>query len=170
MKKRPPFSWCRGLYRYRGAVAEVILKFKYGGRMSLKAPLLGALHSGISGLVSLPEVDILIPVPLSFRGRWQRGFNQSHILALPVARRLGLEIRADALKKRGSRTQVGLTAAQRAANAAASYLPGPSLDRVRDRKVLLFDDVYTTGATVWACAGILKKAGAEVSVLTFARA
>jgi ComF family protein len=158
------------LFRYSGAAAQALLKFKYAGRICLISPLTDAVAAGVKGLESLPEVDLLVPVPLSLKGRWQRGFNQSRILAQPIARQMDLEIREDVLKKRGSRIQVGRTAAQRYSNAVWSYVPGPSLECVRDRKVLLFDDVYTTGATVKACTRALKKAGAEVSVLTFARA
>jgi len=170
MKKRPPFSWCRGLFQYRGAVSEALLIFKYGGRISLKKPLTNALAAGIETMEYFPEAELLVPVPLSWRGRWKRGFNQSHVLALPLARQMGIEICTDAIKKKGNRIQVGLTAAERIINASVSYVPGPSVECVKGKKVLLFDDVYTTGATVKACARILGRAGADVSVLTFARA
>ena len=100
----------------------------------------------------------------------KRGFNQSYILAARVARELGIKVQADVLEKTGRTTQVGLSARERILNARTSFLPGRNAERVRGHTVWLFDDVYTTGATVRACAGILRRAGAEVCVLTFARA
>jgi predicted amidophosphoribosyltransferase len=76
----------------------------------------------------------------------------------------------DALRKKGNRTQVGLPAKERSRNAIASFMPGRAIERVRGKRVLLFDDVYTTGATVRSCARILRRAGAKVFVLTLARA
>jgi ComF family protein len=136
----------------------------------LLKPLEEALGSGIRSLHPFPEVDLLIPVPLSKNGRWKRGFNQSNILAAPVARQLGVKVLTGALRKKGSRTQVGLTTIQRRRNAAASFVAGRAINRVMGKRVLLFDDVYTTGATIRACARILHRAGASVSVLTLARA
>ena len=170
IKGRPPFKWCRGVLLYRGAVAESLSRLKYGGMIPLLKPLEEALGSGIRSLHPFPEVDLLIPVPLSFSGRWKRGFNQSNILAVSVARQLDVEVQTGALRKKGSRTQVGLAAKERSRNAAASFVAGRAINLVRGKRVLLFDDVYTTGATVRACARILRSAGASVSVLTLARA
>ncbi|MDF1525730.1 MAG: ComF family protein [bacterium] len=155
---------------YRGAVAEALSKFKYGGMIGLMAPLQDALATGIGALHPFPEVDLLIPVPLSLNGRWKRGFNQSYILAASVARQLGVEVQTNALRKKGNRTQVGLSAKERSRNASVSFVPGRAIDLVRGQRVLLFDDVYTTGSTVLACSRILRRAGATVSVLTLARA
>jgi len=158
------------VYLYRGAMAEALSKFKYGGLIGLLAPLEEALAMGIRSLHPFPEMDLLIPVPLSLNGRWKRGFNQSYVLAASVARQLGVEVQTDALRKKGNRTQVGLSARERSRNAAVSFVSGRAIDLVRGQRVLLFDDVYTTGSTVRACARILCSAGATVSVLTFARA
>jgi len=170
IKGRPPFKWCRGVFQYRGALAEALSRFKYADMIGLLAPLEEALGTGIGDLPDLPEVEILIPVPLSLGGRWKRGFNQSYVLGVLVARQLGVDVQTGALRKKGSRTQVGLSAKQRSRNAAASFVPGRAIDCVRGQKVLLFDDVYTTGSTVKACARVLRSAGATVSVLTLARA
>jgi len=170
IKGRPPFTWCRGVFLYRGALTEALSRFKYKGMIALQKPLEDALARGVAALRPLPESDIVVPVPLSVHGRWKRGFNQSYILAASVAGQLGLEVEAGALKKMGSRTQVGLPARERNRNAATSFGPAWSIGRVKGQKVLLFDDVYTTGATVRACSRILRKAGATVSVLTLARA
>jgi len=155
---------------YRGAVAEALSGLKYGGMIPLLDPLEDVLVSSILSLCSFPEVDLIIPVPLSFNGLWKRGFNQSYILAASVARQLGVKVHTGALGKKGNRTQVGLTAKERRKNATVSYQAGRAIDLVRGRNVLLFDDVYTTGSTVRVCARILRDAGSSVSVLTLARA
>jgi ComF family protein len=155
---------------YRGAVAEALSALKYRGMISMQKPLEEALARGIRTMSPLPEADVLVPVPLSQRGLWKRGFNQSYILSASLARQLDLVVETDVLKRRGYRTQVGLAARDRDPNAAASFVPGRSVHRLGGQRVLLFDDVYTTGATVRACARILRRAGAEVSVLTLARA
>lgn len=170
IKGRPPFKWCRGVLLYRGAVAEALSRLKYGGMIPLLEPLGDGLVSGMNALHPFPEVQIVVPVPLSLHGRWKRGFNQSYLLGQLVARHLGVEVETEALRKKGSRTQVGLAAKERNRNAAASFVPGRAIDRVRGQSVLLFDDVYTTGATVRACTRILRKVASSVSVLTLARA
>lgn len=170
IKKPPPFKWCRGVFLYQGAVAEALSGFKYKGHLSLQVPLQDAMSEGLKAIPALPEADLLVPVPLSRPGLRKRGFNQSYILGAQVARKLGIEVQTDVLRKSGSITQVGLSASGRILNAKASFVPGRTVARVKGHTVLLFDDVYTTGATVRACAGILRRAGAEVSVLTFARA
>jgi ComF family protein len=170
IRGRRPFKWCRGVLLYHGAVSEALSRFKYKGMLGLQRPLEDSLAKGVEALHPLHEVQLVVPVPLSFGGRWKRGFNQSYILASSAARQLGVKVETGALRKKGSRTQVGLTAGERKRNAAASFVPGRSIDRVRGQNVLLFDDVYTTGSTVMACARILNRAGASVSVLTLARA
>lgn len=170
IKKRQPFKWCRGVFLYSGNIAEAISGFKYKGQVSLQNPLEDALLKGLKAVSPVPEAELLIPVPLSGSGIRRRGFNQSYLLAGAAAREMGIEVQTNVLSRRGSRTQVGLSARERMQNAGASFVPGRAVARVKGQSVLLFDDVYTTGATVRACARILRKAGAEVSVLTFARA
>lgn len=170
IKRRQPFRECRGAFLYSGALAKALSKVKYGGKAALLEPLENALLGEMECSIPLPDVDFVVPVPLSWHGRWKRGFNQSFILGSAVARHAGVKVVTGALQKRGNRKQVGLTAKGRARNAAASFYPGRHIDRVDGKRVLLFDDVYTTGATVRVCSRILRRAGATVFVLTLARA
>ncbi|UCG38433.1 MAG: ComF family protein [bacterium] len=166
---RRPYLWCRGLYLYTGAMARALAALKFGRRLALLAPLRRRLMDGWEGLEPKPEVELVVPVPASWFRKWERGFNQASLLAEPLARALEVPLLETALGRRGSRTQVGLGRADRERNAARSFLPGKGIGKVAGRRVLLFDDVYTTGATVQACSRLLSRQGASVTVLTLAR-
>ena len=152
---------------YDGALRNLIHVFKYGGIMPL-ASRLGPLLS--SALPREQQFDVIVAMPLHWRKKLQRGFNQSELLARSVSRRTGIPV-ADALRRRKSTApQAGLTRAQRRTNVAGVFEVSRR-DKVEGLHVLLIDDVFTTGATAGACAAALKRAGAKrVSVLTLARA
>lgn len=115
-------------------------------------------------------VDVLIPVPLGKKRLKERGYNQVALVARPLAHQLGLTYAQDALRKsRETRSQVGLTISQRSENVREAYQAEANV--VKDRSVLIMDDVATTGSTIAACTTALLSAGAqEVYVLTIARA
>jgi ComF family protein len=108
-------------------------------------------------------------VPLHWRRRWQRGFNKSALLAHAIAKRYGIPVRAALRRTRATPAQAGLTNARRRSNVAGAFRVGPKA-QVANRRILLVDDVMTTGATANACAAALKRAGAQyVALLTLAR-
>lgn len=109
-------------------------------------------------------------MPLHWRKRLERGFNQSELLARFVAKRSGIPIAKSLYRKKGTDPQAGLTRAQRRTNVAGAF-EVKRRHEVDGRHVLLIDDVLTTGATASACSAVLKRAGAKrVTVLTLARA
>jgi ComF family protein len=113
--------------------------------------------------------DLIVPMPLHWTRRWQRGFNQAHLLAREISRRWNAPIRGIVRRRRATQPQAGLTNAKRRSNVEGAFKikPGVRLDGMR---VLLVDDVLTTGATASACARVLKRAGArQVTVLAVAR-
>jgi ComF family protein len=115
-------------------------------------------------------LDLAMPVPLHGSRLRQRGFNQALLLAQGVCGRFSVPLSFDNLyRTRHTRPQVELSGRERAENVRGAFAvarPG----EVRDRKVLLIDDVFTTGATMNECAKVLKDAGAaSVTVLTLAR-
>jgi predicted amidophosphoribosyltransferase len=183
---------CRSAGLYEGALREIIHAFKYGARRSLAKPLARLMRSQ----AMFEGVDVVVPVPLHRTRKRARGFNQSKDLA----RALQLDAPAlSALRRvRPTRPQTDLPAAQRHRNVrdafalagSATTAPHPdplpargarelivrSVSRWRERRsiegtcVLLVDDVCTTGATLEACARVLKAAGArEVRAVTVAR-
>ncbi|HXA65093.1 MAG TPA: ComF family protein, partial [Bryobacteraceae bacterium] len=115
------------------------------------------------------EFDVIVPMPLHWRKRWQRGFNQSALLASEIGRRTNIPLRNVLRRIRPTATQAGLTNAKRRQNVSGAFhsRPRPSL---HGQRVLLVDDVMTTGATAASCARALKMAGAKrVTLLTLAR-
>jgi len=136
---------------------------KYDGRRSLAAPLAALMRAAGSDLIL--ACDAVVPVPLHPARRRERGFNQAEDLAnhmgLPVVR---------ALKRtRHTATQTALPAAERQANVAGAFVLRQT-EHIRDKAVLLIDDVRTTGAKLQACGKALREAGArEVCALTAAR-
>ena len=167
----PGFDRARAALRYDEGARGLILAFKHADRTD-SAPLFGRWLAR-AGAELLADADLIAPVPLH---RWRllkRGYNQAAILARALARESALPLVPDLLqRRRATRSQQGLSAQGRLANVtAASFCAHPwHRRRLADRKVVLVDDVMTTGATVAACAAVLRRAGAErVDVLTLAR-
>ena len=149
---------------YEGTLRKLIQLYKYGRIRTLARPLGRYLRS------ALPDdarFDLIVPVPLHWRKRWRRGFNQSDLLARDVARRTGLPVSRAVRRVKPAPPQAGLSNAQRRANVAGAFAVRRPVAGLR---VLLIDDVMTTGATASACARALKRArAARVTLLTLAR-
>jgi ComF family protein len=179
-RHEPVFSLARSAGRYDGSLREIIHAFKYGGRRVLAGPLARLMRE--SGADVLAGADAVVPVPLHPWRALRRGFNQADDLA----RHLGLPVWRVLRRTRGGPPQAGLPAARRHANVRAAFglgarLPGTILNalwlepcaarRLRNRVVVLIDDVMTTGATLDACGRVLTDAGVRsVRALTVARA
>jgi len=177
--RAPSYAMARAAGVYEEVLKNTIHQYKYGGRESLARPLGRLLWNVFSEHWHPDRIDRVVPVPLH-RGRLrQRGFNQAYALVREwpqLAARDGWHLPADWLapdlleRRRPTRPQAGLSKDQRIANLADAFGMADT-QRVRGQRVLLVDDVMTTGATVDACTRVLLKAGAhEVRVLTVARA
>ena len=124
-----------------------------------------------AGRELLAEADLIVPVPLHHTRLWKRRFNQAALLAKPLALIATKKYAPDVLlRKIATRQQVGLDQPARQKNVKKAFqVPESKLIELKDRKILLVDDVRTTGATLAACAEALKTAGvAQVNVLSFA--
>jgi ComF family protein len=164
----PAYDRSRAALVYGEVSRELVLGLKYQGRRDGLALLSGWMAS--AGKDLLAEADVITPVPLHYLRLLRRGFNQSGWLAAGVARGSGARLSVDALKRvRATPIQGGLSAEGRRRNVQGAFRVRRKA-LVKGKRVLLVDDVMTTGATAEACATVLKRAGAAcVDVLTLAR-
>ena len=147
---------------YEGSLREIIHAFKFEGRRGLAVPLAGMMRT--AGAPILAGAEAVVPVPLHPWRRLRRGFNQADDLA----RRLGAPV-ARLLWRVQATTQTGLTSAARRRNLRDAFIVSPLAPPIANGIFVLVDDVRTTGATLEACAKLLKAAGAkEVRAVTAA--
>lgn len=167
---RPPaFGRARAVARYDGAARELVHRLKYGDRLDLAGPM--GRWMARAGAEVLAGADALVPVPLHRRRLWARRFNQAEELGKAIARASGLPLEAGVLRRvKATQTQVGLSATERARNlSGALKVPEAMRASVQGRRLVLIDDVMTTGSTLDAAARALRRAGAaEVDALLFA--
>jgi competence protein ComFC len=151
---------------YEGTLRQLVHLFKYGG----VRPLAGTFGRFLDqALPRETTFDVIVPMPLHWFKQWQRGFNQSNDLAREIGKKWNVPVRNVIRRKKATRPQAGLTNAKRRANMQGAFrmMRGKPLAGMR---VLLVDDVVTTGATASACARVLKRAGAaHVALLALAR-
>ena len=163
------FDLARSAVRFEGAAAEAIRNLKYNRHLWVVPDLAALLEAAVRTHCPDLPFDVVSWVPLHFARRRQRGFNQSAELARDLAHRLGLPAAATARRDRPTPTQTRLTVEGRADNVRDAFRSHGDR-RVRGLRVLVVDDVMTTGSTAHACAAALKKGGAaRVSVVTVAR-
>lgn len=166
----PVYRRARAAVRYDGPAPTLVQRMKYGDRPDY-ADLLGGWMAQAGGDL-LREADVIVPVPLHRARLWRRRFNQAALLARVLGRRTGVHVDLDGFARvKPTRSQVGLSRPERAANIQGAFRVEPAAaGRFRDRRVLLVDDVLTTGATANAAARVLLRGGAAtVDVLVFAR-
>ncbi len=158
------FSKTMSFGLYKDTLSEAINLFKFQGIKRLYRPLANLLLD-----FDMSGVEAVVPVPLSIRGLRSRGFNQSLLLAKTVSDKKKIPLVIDGLlKKADTPPQIGLSAKERAKNLRGAFI---ATRQFSGRRVMLVDDVMTTGATANECSRQLIKAGAsEVVVLTLARA
>jgi ComF family protein len=163
LKKAPFFSRVMNYGLYEGVLSEAINRLKFYGVKRLAKPL-GSLLC----IFDSSGFDGIIPVPLSIRSLRERGFNQSLLISRVISKKFRVPLLMDNLRKtKETPPQIGLSAKERLLNLKNAFEVRGSIKSLR---LLLVDDVMTTGATVTECSKVLMKAGAkEVIVLTLAR-
>lgn len=161
-------DWIRSACHYDVASREVMLPFKHGGKIKyanfMSRAMIWALRD-----VDVPADTIIMPVPLATARLRHRSYNQATLLARPIAKAAGCELDVDSVRRKHRPDMGHMTAKQRHENIRGVFsVVHP--ERIKGRKILLVDDVYTTGATFCELRRVLKRAGASaVYGVTFCR-
>ena len=166
----PAYDRARAAVRYDEVARALVLAFKFGDRLDL-APMMGRWMAR-AGSALLADADALLPVPLHWRRLWARRFNQAAALAGAISTTSGVPVLHGGIKRvRATPQQVGLSKSGRADNVQGAFrVPADEKALIAGKRLVLIDDVLTSGATVDTCARALLRAGcAHVDVLVFAR-
>ncbi len=160
LRSPPPYDRARFAVQYEGRLRDTLLRFKYGANLNLRRVLAQVLLDAFEQWYCAADFDLVVPVPVHRSKLRSRGFNQAVILAADLAEAAGiLMCRRTLVKVRATRPQVGLSRAERISNLSGSFgVSGAA--RVRGRRILLVDDVSTTGTTISEATRTLKAAGA----------
>ncbi|MFG1377604.1 ComF family protein [Xanthobacter autotrophicus] len=166
----PAFDRARAAVTFNDVARDLVHKLKYADRLDVAAPLARLMAQ--AGADVIASADLIVPVPLHPFRLWRRRFNQAALLGRHLAATTSIPQRTDVLaRRRSTPSQTALGRAERRANVAGAFVAcGIAASHLDGRRVLLVDDVFTTGATLDACARVLRRAGASgVDALTFAR-
>lgn len=160
LPKRSPLLRCMALTHYRGGVKHVLRDMKFRGRKK-DAGCLTSLLERMTLREMAGDVEVAIPVPISSHKRRVRGFNQTEVLFAKWAKASGLDWQAQVLyRERDTKEQWRLSKKERKANLKDAFRIRRA-EAIVGRRVLLVDDIYTTGATMEVCASLLLSAGAK---------
>jgi ComF family protein len=164
----PPYRKAYSVFKYNEHSKKLIHRFKYNDQIHAAPHFAAWLARAAAD--ALKEADMLVPVPLHRYRLWKRRYNQSALLANALGKitqvPVGLEL---LLRTKHTVPQAGLTNVQRQKNVQGVFKLNPRYDSIKGKHIILIDDVMTTGATLIACSKILRKAGAQVTVVTLAR-
>jgi ComF family protein len=169
-KEKFYFDRMRSAYLYRDGIRTLVLKFKYAGRIFLAADLAEGMVKVFNENDFFNDTDIIVPVPLNIFRRLKRGYNQAFLLAAEIGRHTSKPVLQKVLiRKKITKPQFSLSKEERFENIKNSFAV-KRREAVKNKNILLIDDIVTTSATASACAQALKKAGCrKVNVLTLAR-
>lgn len=158
------------LYRYEGIIRKAIIDYKFNNKPYLYKMFSKMILNNKKICGFLKKYDIIIPVPIHKKRKITRGYNQTELIAKEIAKNTNLVFEKNALKKQKNIiTQSNLNKLKRQKNVKNAFVI-KNVENITNKKVVIFDDIYTTGSTVLECAKVLKKAGAKtVSVMTIAK-
>ena len=172
---REDYAYATALYFYRAdsGYSHISRQLKYHGNIPAGKFFGHQLGLRLAQAEHLSDVDAVIPIPLHWTRKWSRGYNQAEIIAHEVATALGAELRTDILERsRRTRTQTKLTIEGKAANVQGAFrVRSGASDHAGPKHLLLIDDVFTTGSTLYACYAALREVfppEVRISVATLA--
>ena len=174
LKEPEPYTYATSLFYYRASTGyrDITKSLKYRGDISSGKYFSKMLAEEIAGSRLYSDVDAVVPVPLHWTRRWSRGYNQAEVIGETIARRVGAKFIPYILKRhRRTKTQTKLSVEGKVDNVKGAFKLRKGADLSGFRHILLVDDVFTTGATVNSCRGILREIsdpGSRISVATLA--
>lgn len=158
------------IFSYDGIIRKFIIKYKFNEKPYLYRTIINFIKKNKKKYLFLEKYDIILPVPISKKRKKQRGYNQSSLIAKNIAREFKIKYDENVLKKiKDIKPQSELTKEERVKNIQGAYKV-KNYKKIINKKILLLDDVYTTGSTVNECSKKLIQIGAlEVDVFTIAK-
>lgn len=168
--KNQEFSKHICAYNYKEEIRSKIIDYKFNDKPELSNTFVKLLLNNKKICGFLENYDIIIPVPMHPKKQIQRGYNQTELIAKKIAKELSIVYVKDVLyKQKHTETQSSLDKISRASNVKDAYSL-KNMQKINGKRVVLFDDIYTTGSTAKECSKVLKQAGAkEIVVLTLAK-
>jgi len=166
---RFPFGYATsyGYFVNDGLLQHLVHRLKYGGRQDIGTFLGTQFGNSLNNVDWIKAIDVIIPVPLHKKRELERGYNQSTLIAQGMSSIVGIPVREEILVRgRRTETQTKKSREDRLKNMAGAFIVQQP-DIIRNKHVLLVDDVLTTGATLESCAlALLKVEGVKVSIAT----
>lgn len=158
------------IFEYKDKIRDLILGYKFNGKSYLYKLFSKIIIKSEKICGILKKYDIIIPVPIHKKRKKQRGYNQSELIAKEIAKNINIEYRNDIIEKtKNNLPQSSLTKEQRKQNVKNVYKI-KNKEKIENKKIIIIDDIYTTGNTVKAISKILKENGAkEITILTIAK-
>jgi competence protein ComFC len=155
--------------QYEGLIKELIHRFKYNKKTCLKNAFISLLHNLFLTRMASEKIDMIVPVPMHPADEQKRGFNQSAMLAKGLSEKINAVFENILIKSRHTPAQAGLNGAERAANIKGVFSYNKQ-GHLSDERILIVDDVFTTGSTINECAKTLNRCGAgTILAITLAR-
>ncbi|MTI80546.1 MAG: ComF family protein [Firmicutes bacterium] len=168
LERQWPFTLCRAVGPYSGPLKEAVHRLKYQGKQQLATPLGRLMAQQVVNEMVYRSVDMVVPIPMAPSKLRRRAFNQAHLLAVEVAKAIDRPLNEVLQKKTDTVPQANLTRQQREKNLQQAFFLVDNVN-IHQRKILLIDDVITTGSTLSAAADVLRQGGASaVLALTLA--
>lgn len=158
------------IFKYEGKIRNLIIDYKFNDKPYLNELFAKIILKNEKICRKIKKYDIIIPVPIHKKRKNERGYNQSELIAKKLAKNLNVELVTDSLiKQKNTLPQSTLSKKQREENVKTVYKI-QNKQKIENKKIILLDDIYTTGATAEECSKILKQNGAkEILVLTIAK-
>jgi ComF family protein len=160
------------IFKYEGLIRNKILSYKFGDKAYLYKTFANFFINDKKIFAFLERYDIIIPVPISYKRFKERGYNQSKLIARQISKNTNLKLITNCLyKNKNIVAQSTLNKEKRQKNVENAFsINSKKLAKIKDKKILILDDIFTTGSTVNECAKMLKKVGIkDIGIITIAK-